>query len=82
MVRFLDNDWVGIRMKAPCPKCGKENEEKTDGYFWCNCTDVKNGSGGYWYLPSNISELKRKDEIKRKSKLFLDDEEGSPWQKR
>ena len=64
-------------MEGKCWNCGKMNEEKPDGYFWCNCKDVEGGGRGLWYLPLEVVEL-RKELSKAKNERvnkFLDDEE-------
>ena len=51
------------------------HEEKKGGYFWCDCRDVKNGGGGLWYLPLEVSILRKELNRIKNEKIFLDDEE-------
>ena len=56
-------------MKGKCWKCGKMNEEKRCGYFWCSC------NGGLWYLPVEAFNSRKEASESKNRQLFLDDEE-------
>ena len=64
------------KMEGKCWNCGKMNEERPDGYFWCSCKAIK-GSGniGLSYLPMEVVILRRELARVNNGKLFLDDEE-------
>jgi len=62
-------------MEGKCWNCGKMNQERKCGYFWCDCRDIENGSGGLWYLPMEIYILRKELRKIKNKQLFLDDEE-------
>ena len=62
-------------MEGKCWNCGKMNEEKPDGYFWCNCKDTKYGGKGLWYLPEEVIIIRRELAKIENNKKFLDEDE-------
>ena len=62
-------------MKAKCWNCGKMNEERPDGNFWCSCRNIpKESNDGLIYLPLEVfnqrKELHRKENQKIVQEVF------------